>query len=73
MAEIQKIGVPFRVYFHFSFWIFLYILLHQNEAMNALDQLKERVSKREANLKKKKEKKQRGNSKELQRVKEDTT
>ncbi len=41
--------------------------------MNALDQLKERVSKREANLKKKKEKKQRGNSKELQRVKEDTT
>ncbi len=55
--------------FHFSFWIPLYFLLHQNEVVSALDQLKERASKREAKLRIQKEKKE-GEERKLQRVRE---
>jgi hypothetical protein len=41
---------PLECPFIFSFWIVLYFLLHQNEAMSDLDQLKERANKREVEL-----------------------
>lgn len=48
---------PLECLFFFSFWIPLYLLLHQNEVMNVLDQLKEN-NKREVELRgKRKEKK----------------
>jgi hypothetical protein len=40
----------------FSFWKLLYFLLHQDEEMSALDQLRKRENKREAGLRKQKEK-----------------
>lgn len=39
--------MSFEIKFHFSFWLSLYSLLYQNEAMSALDQFKKRTSKRE--------------------------
>ncbi len=56
---LQRIGVQLIVFFHFfSFWIPLYILLHKNEAMNALDQLTKRISKREVELKRQRKEKE---------------
>jgi hypothetical protein len=43
---------PLECLFIFSLRIPLYLLLQQNEAMSALDQLRERTSKREAKLRK---------------------
>jgi hypothetical protein len=49
---------PLESFFIFSFWIPLYFLLHQNEAMSALDQLRKKASKREVELKREKKDKE---------------
>jgi hypothetical protein len=59
--------MSFGLFFHFFILDFFIILLHQNEAMNALDQLKERASKREENLVKEIKKKE-AKERELQKV-----
>jgi hypothetical protein len=59
--------MSFGLFFHFFILDFFIILLHQNEAMNALDQLKERASKREEKLVKEIKKKE-AKERELQKV-----
>jgi hypothetical protein len=52
VAIIQKTNVPLDVSFHFSFSNYLYLLLHQDEKMNALDQLKEKAINKKVELRK---------------------
>jgi hypothetical protein len=55
--------MSFGMYFHFLFWISLYFLLHQIEAMSAFDQLKE--NKQEGNIVEKKTRRERGKRKKI--------
>ncbi len=68
--QYKKPTYPLECIFIFSFWIPLYLLLHQNEAMSTLDQLKQRVSKREAKWKRRRKDKK-GEKREMQRVREE--